>query len=404
LESLSGVLAQAFLEEVPPEALEQERQVVEYDRTIAAFDGDEMVGSAGAYSFQLTVPGGSTPAAGISLVAVLPSHRRRGILTGLMNHLMSDAVGRAEPVAILFASESVIYGRFGFGLASMHLRLRINRGDGKLSVGSLAHGASAVRLCAVAPSAAKAALAQVFAALLPHQPGMIARDERWWTYLLGDAPALRPPGMSALRCLLAEDDAGPRGYALYRTQQSWDPDGIAAGTLAVRELVATDAAATAALWNDLLFRDLVAEVSARMRPMDDPVLEMLADRRRARPELTDGLWVRLVDLPAALCQRQYAAAADIVLDVTDRQLPANAGRWRLRTDGPTGSGKVTCERTDDAADLRLPVQALGAAYLGGGSFGQLARAGHIAELTPGALGALAAAMSWHCAPHSGMMF
>jgi predicted acetyltransferase len=144
-----------------------------------------------------------------------------------------------------------------------------------------------------------------------------------------------------------------------------------------------------------------------MRPIDDPLLAMLADPRRARPAPADGLWVRLVDLPAALTRRSYAAAADVVLEVIDPVMTGNAGRWRLRTTAASaggGRGATTCEPTHEPADVRVTVQALGASYLGGASFGQLAGAGHVAELSPGALAALAAAMSWERAPYSGMIF
>jgi predicted acetyltransferase len=403
-EALCEVPAQAFLESWPPEALEHEREVIEYGRTIAAFDGKEMAGSASAYSFQLTVPGGSVPAAGITFVAVLPTHRRRGILTGLMEYLISQARDRDEPVAILFASESTIYGRFGFGLASVHQRLTINRGEGHLTVGTVATEPGKPRLKNTPPLEAQAELAEVFDVALPQRPGLLARDERWWSHILSDPQALRPPGMSPLRCLIAEDDRGPRGYALYRTQLNWGEDNLAAGTLRIRELTASDPEATAALWADLLTRDLVGQVVAQMRPIDDPILAMLADPRRARPNPSDGLWVRLIDLPAALRQRRYAADADLVLEVSDPLLEANDGRWRLRAAGPAASGPTTCERTSDPADLRLGVQALGAGYLGGGSFSQLAAAGQVAELTAGSLARLATAMSWDRAPYSGMMF
>ena len=403
-EALFKVSAEAFLETMRPEVLEHERKVAEYDRTIAAIDGDQLAGSGCAYSFRLTVPGGAVPAAGVSMIAVLPSHRRRGILTGLMDYLLADASRRREPVAILFASESAIYRRFGYGLASMHQRLTIGRGEGRLAPGTAVTGPGAPRLRAVAPRQAMPELAKVLDTELQRRPGMLARDDRWWSAILDDAPAIRQPGMSKLRCLLAEDDQGPRGYALYRTQASWGLDNVAAGTLRLRELMAADPAATAALWADLLSRDLVGEIVAPMRPMDDPLLAMMADPRRARPSPADGLWVRLVDLAAALTQRSYAADADLVLDVIDPVINANAGRWRLRTPGWAAPGQASCERTGDAADLRLEAHALGAAYLGGASFGQLADAGHVAELTPGALGRLAAAMSWDRAPYSGMMF
>ncbi len=135
-EEFAAVPGQAFLEEWTPEAIEVERPVTEFDRTIAAFDGTQMVGTASAYTFRLTVPGGSADAAGISLVSVLPSHRRRGILTEMMQYEINDARQRGEALAILYASESGIYGRYGFGLATWHQRMRIGRGDGRLAIGA----------------------------------------------------------------------------------------------------------------------------------------------------------------------------------------------------------------------------------------------------------------------------
>ncbi len=402
LEAFSEVPGQAFLAEWAPEAMEIERQVIEFDRTVAAFDGAQMVGTAGAYTFRLTVPGGAADAAGISLVSVLPSHRRQGILTDLMRYEVMDARERREAIAILFASESGIYGRFGFGLATWQQRLRIGRGDGRLAVGAVAADYRQPRLRFGAPAEVRSDLVKLFDAVLADRPGMLARTDQWWDVLLCDH-AIRRGGMSALRCVVAEDDAGPRGYSLYRTQPSWS-DGIPDGTIRLIELTALDPAATAALWADLFSRDLVGEVDAACRPVDDPLLAMLADPRRARPMVSDALWVRLVDLPAALVQRKYASAVDIVLDVLDPSLPDNAGRWRLASDGPGDSGTARCERSTAPPDLLVSVQALGAGYLGGASFGQLAAAGHVRERTPGALARLAAAMSWDPRPWCSMMF
>jgi len=406
-EALCEVPNEAFLHTWPPEALERERLTTEFDRTLAALDGQRIVGSAGAYSFQLAVPGSWVPAAGITMIAVLPSYRRRGILTGLMSRLFSDAQSRSEPVAILFATEAGIYGRFGFGLGSQHQELTIRRGEGSLAVGAAAGSVRGeLRLRDAEPLEARAELARVFDSVFALQPGTVARDDRWWSHVLTDVPSLRSPGASAPRCLLACGDDGPRGYVLYQTKGGWDDNHLAAGWLHVRELHATDPAAYAALWADVLSRDLVAEVNALMRPIDDPLLAMLGDSRRARPAPADGLWVRLLDLPAALTGRSYAAPADVVLEVHDPVIEGNSGRWRLRTSGRSaaGPGETTCEPTHVGADVRLTIQALGAGYLGGASFGQLAGAGHIAELTPGALPTLAAAMSWDRAPYSGMMF
>jgi predicted acetyltransferase len=394
----------AFGDTLPDEGIEHERKLLEFDRTIAALDGEQMVGSAAAHSVRLTVPGSSAAAAAITLVSVLPTYRRRGILTSLMDRLLADAVSRGEPLAILFATEASIYGRFGFGMASMHQRLQFGRGEGKLAAGAEAQGSRTPRLRQAAPQEAEADLARVFDAVLPHQPGTLGRDARWWDHILADPPAMRGPGLSPLRCLIAEDDAGPRGYALYRTQLAWGQDQLASGTLRIRELTATDPGATAALWADLLSRDLTDEVIAQIRPIDDPVLAMLADPRRARPAPADGLWLRLVDLRAALCLRRYSAATDLVLEVSDQFLGTNAGRWRLRTGGLDSSESAACDRTGDPADLRLSVQALGAGFLGAPRVAQLAAAGHIAELTPGSLARLGTAMSWDRAPFSPMIF
>jgi predicted acetyltransferase len=406
---LTRVPTLAFGQVWPAEGLEHERKLIEFDRTIAALDGKQMVGSASSHSVRLTVPGGSAAAAGITLVSVLPTYRRRGILTSLMDWLLADAARRGEALAILFATEASIYARFGFGMASMHQRLRFSRGEGKLAAGPESAGTAAAatrapRLREAEPLAARTDLASVFDAVLPCQPGTLARDARWWDHILGDPPVMRPSGFSPLRCIIAEDEAGPRGYALYRTQLTWGEDQLAAGTLRIRELTATDPAATAALWADLLSRDLTSEVIAQMRPIDDPVLAMLADPRRARPAPADGLWLRLVDLRAALCQRRYSAAIDLVLEVSDQALDSNAGRWRLRTGGPDSGEPAACDRTGDPADLRLSVQALGAGFLGAPRVGQLAAAGQIAELTPGSLARLGTAMSWERAPFSPMIF
>jgi len=401
-DAFSAVPGQAFLDEWPAEDRELERPVTEFDRTIAAFDGAQMVGTASAYTFRLTVPGGTADVAGVSLVSVLPSHRRRGILTDMMRYELTDAGRRGEAIAILYASESAIYSRFGFGLATWHQRINVRRGHGQLSIGAAVPASPQLCLRLVDPADVRSDLAKVFAAVLPTRPGMLARNDAWWDILLSDQPSRRD-GMSPLRCLLAEDASGVRGYALYRTKGGWT-DGLPDGELRVRELTALDPAATAALWADLFSRDLVGEVYALHRPVDDPLLAMLADPRRATPLVGDALWVRLIDAPAALVRRNYASPIDVVLDIQDAFMPENAGRWRLTSDGLDDDREPRCERTTAPADLLLSVQALGAGYLGGASFGQLAAAGHISELTPGSLARLAAAMSWDPRPWCSMMF
>jgi predicted acetyltransferase len=403
-----AVPVQAFNDSEPQaELTELERLVFEFDRSLAAFDGDAIVGTAAAYSFQLTVPGGITSAGGVTFVSVLPTHRRRGILSAMMRHQLADIAARGEPVAALYASEAGIYGRYGYGCASGQLSFTVRRGEGTLSpavTGAAgAGGAGPVQLRAAPPGELRTELAKVYDAAVPHRPGMLARDERWWQAILAD-PEFHRRGMSAQKCLLAGDDAGPRGYALYRTKPDWDGDDLPYGRLSVRELIATDPAATAALWADLLTRDLIGEVVAGHRPVDDPLLDMLTDRRRARSYLADGLWIRLIDVGAALRQRRYSGPADLVIEVTDDLLPANAGRWRLQCPGPADGWPPSCERTRAAADIVLPVAALGAGYLGGTRLGALAAAGLVTERKEGAVARLSAAMYSDPAPWCPSMF
>lgn len=401
-DAFAAVPGHAFLDEWPAEDRELQRPVTEFDRTIAAFDGVQMVGTASAYSFRMTVPGSATDVAGVTFVSVLPSHRRRGILTDMMRYGITDAAHRGESIAILYASESAIYGRYGFGLATWHQRIQVRRGDGRLTVGTAVPASPQLSLRLVDPGEVRSDLAKVFATVLPTRPGMLGRNDAWWDLLLSDPPTSRD-GMSAQHCLLAADTSGARGYALYRTKGTWT-DGIPDGALRVLELTSLDPAATAALWTDLFNRDLVSEVVAGHRPIDDPLLAMLADPRRAMPLVSDALWVRLIDVPTALGQRKYASAVDVVLDVRDEFLPENSGRWRLTSGGPDHGGDAHCERSTAPASLLMTVQALGAGYLGGASFGQLAAAGHVSELTSGALARLAAAMSWDTRPWCSMMF
>lgn len=240
-------------------------------------------------------------------------------------------------------------------------------------------------------------MAKVYDAVLPRQPGFFVRDDGWWARVLHDESQERQ-GAGQLRCLLAEDGTGVRGYAIYVTQERWnDVAGLPDCSLLIRELLAVDPAASAALWHNLLDRDLVTSVTAELRSADDPVLFQLLDMRRARMRVYDGIWVRIIDLPAALSLRAYSCPVDVVLEVADALLPANAGRWRVRADG-SDSGSVVCERTDEPADLALDVRELGAAYLGGTRLGTLAAAGLVRELRPGTLARLSTAMSWVPAP------
>ena len=370
----------------------------EFDRTLAAFDDTTPVGVTMCYSFQLSVPGlQMLPAAGVTFVAVMPTYRRQGVLSSLMRRQLADVRDRGEPLAILWASEAVIYGRYGYGRASWHLDFTLHRGEGGLA--STGPGApDGLRLRIVEPETALPELAKVYDAVLASRPGMFGRNDAWWRSAIFD-PAERRHGASPLRCLLAEDASGPRGYALYAGVDTWTgflPENV----LTVHELMAADPAASAALCTDLLSRDLTTEFRLPHRPVDDPLLYQLADPRRTRPKLNDNLWVRIVDLPRALAGRRYSCPVDVVLEVRDEILPANAGRWRLSTttEAPGGGLAASCVPASSPADLALDVSQLGAAYLGGTRLGALAGSGLVTELRPGVTRQLSAALTWDPAP------
>jgi predicted acetyltransferase len=376
----------------------------EFDRSLAAFDGTTPIGVTMCYSFQLSVPGlQMLPAAGVTFVAVMPTYRRQGVLSSLMRRQLADVRDRGEPLAILWASEAVIYGRYGYGRASWHLDFTLRRGEGGLAGAPAGDG---LRLRIAEPEAALPELAKVYDAVLASRPGMFGRNDAWWRSAIFD-PAEHRHGASPLRCLLAEDASGPRGYALYAGVDTWTgflPENV----LTVHELMAADPAASAALCTDLLSRDLTTEFRLPHRPVDDPLLYQLADPRRTRPKLNDNLWVRIVDLPRALAGRRYACPVDVVLEVRDEILPANAGRWRLTTGGeaPGGGLAASCvpAPAGSPADLALDVTELGAAYLGGTRLGAMAGSGLVAELRPGATRQLTAALAWDPAPWCPMVF
>lgn len=385
-----SVDAHAFGVTAPDELVEAERETHESDRDIGAYDGTTLAGIAAAYSYDLSVPGASLPAAGVTWVGVLPTHRRRGVLRALMTRQLHDMheAGR-EPLAILWASEPQIYGRFGYGLASRTLSLVVPRDPRALR--SEAPSDSRVGLRLTDPSVWKT-FAGVYDEVARRRPGIPARDERWWGRTVRDIPALRG-GKSALRAVVAENGIGVQGYALYTTTHQFD-ESFGSGDVNVREILATDGAALAALYRYLFDLDLMGRTHLWNVPVDDPLLHWLQNARTAKPALSDALYVRLVDLDRALGSRSYAAPVDVVLDVADDLCPWNAGRWRLSA----GPDRARCTSTDAAPDLSLGVADLGAAFLGGVTLAELALAGRVVEHRPGALAEASSSFAHSPAP------
>ncbi|MGW4983641.1 GNAT family N-acetyltransferase [Streptomyces mirabilis] len=376
-----------------PESSE-EREVMnaltEYDRFLGIWDGDQCVGTAGAFSFRVTVPGGtSVPAAGITMVSVAATHRRRGLLTSMMRRQLDDIRSWGEPLAVLTASEPVIYGRFGYGIATHQYNVEIDTTRVRLSVPP---GTDDVRLRYATPAEVLDACEAVYARLVPGRPGMLARRPGWDRAMLLD-PESERDGASPLQCVVAERDDEVVGYARYRIKQDGDHRG-AGFTVRLDQLEALDPASHAALWRFLFEIDLTSTLRAHGRPVDEAWQHMVSDIRRCAVRMRDALHVRLVDVGAALEARTYQAPVDVVFEVEDVFCPWNEGRWRL-----TGDAKgATCVRTSDAADLALSVRELGAAYLGGMSLASLAAAGRVRELRRGALAEASVGFSSAVAP------
>ncbi|WAZ21719.1 GNAT family N-acetyltransferase [Streptomyces cinnabarinus] len=362
----------------PAEERELYRGLTQFDRSFAAWDGDLCVGSAGAFRFGVTVPGGaSVAAAGVTMVGVAATHRRRGILTSMMRRQLDDVRSWGEPLAVLTASEPAIYGRFGYGVGSFQLAAEIDTSRVRLSVPD---GTDDVRLRYAEPADVVDACESVYAALVPVRPGMLARVRPGWERVGVLDPEDGRDGASPLQCVLAERDGETVGYARYAVKPEWEVSGHN-GVVQLRELAAVDATAQAALWRFLFDIDLTTTLRVYGRPMDEAWQYQVSDIRRCRPRFRDGLYVRLVDVGAALQARTYQTPVDVVLDVEDAFCPWNSGRWRLSGDAKGAS----CERTTDAADLSLTVRELGSAYLGAVSLASLGAAGRVREVRQGAL-------------------
>ncbi|MEH0983284.1 GNAT family N-acetyltransferase [Micromonospora sp. CPCC 205556] len=389
-DDIAQLMADAFHNPFDAEAREVERGIFEPDRGLLVRDGGAAVAHAAAFTRKLTVPGATVPAAHVTMVSVAVTHRRRGLLTALMRRQLRELqdAGR-EPVAVLWASEGRIYPRFGYGLAAQRLTVEC-RATTELRLPEPTAASGTLRLAD--PAAARPELARVYERVRPDRPGWSTRDERWWRYVLADPAAWRG-GAMPLRAVLHESPDGVDGYALWRTRDEWDRFGPR-GEVRVHEVVAASPAAYLALWRTLFSVDLTRQLSVTRLAVDDPLLHLVDEPRALGAQLVDALWVRLVDVPAALAARRYATAVDVVVEVTDPLLPENTGRWRL-TGGPDGA---TCVRTDDPAGLACDVRCLGELYLGGAGLGALAAAGRVHELRPGALAAAGPAFGWHRAP------
>lgn len=384
-------LASYFLDDPREEDLEADRSVAEYDRFFGFREDGRWVSTAGAYTRRLAVPGAVVPTAAVTVVTVAPTHRRRGLLTAMMRDQLDDVRAAAtEPLAALWASESVIYGRFGYGPASQRAQLSGAtrslrfRPDVDFGTGTLRMVSRDELLSRAAPAYDVVAAGTV---------GRLDRDPRWWDYRFQDAEHRRD-GAGPMHYLLhTEADGSATGWAVYRVRQNGDITGPKA-ELRIADVGATNRRAYASIWRFLIELDLVRTFDYWAAGVDEPLHHMVTDPRTIHTEVSDALYVRLVDVGRALAARGYACDVDVVLEVADAFCPWNAGRYRLRG----GVDGAECGRTDAAADLMLSSLELGTAYLGGVSLGVLAAAGRVVERTPGALARTSAAFGWPLRP------
>ncbi|GAB3492637.1 GNAT family N-acetyltransferase [Nocardiopsis coralliicola] len=382
--------------DLPPSLL------LEPERTLAAFDGERIVGATAHYGLEMAMPGGVREVGGVSIVGVWPTDRRRGVLTALMRRQLAGFRARGVSTAALWASEGGIYERFGYGPAARRLAAQLDLRGLRLrdampgGLGALP-GSGEVELRFGTAAELLPLLRASHEAAFAARVGEFRRTDAWWTTLrrqLEDKDAPLP------RAAVALVGGEPAGHIVYRVRRHWQDHGPADSSAEVVEVYGERPGVRTALWRHLAERDLVTRIEAEMLPVDDVLLHLATDPFRVRALLADSLWLRLVDVAAALTERSWAAPVDTVLEVADRDAPWNAGRWRLRA----GPGGAECLPTGAEPDLRLDVSRLAAAYFGAHRLAAAADAGLVDERTPSAAHALDTALTLPRAPHCSVIF
>ena len=347
-----------------PEVL---RPHFDLDRSIAVFDQGNIIGGAHSHRLEMSIPGSSAVVAGVANIAVQPTHTRQGVMTRMMHHQINDIHERGEPLAALFARESVIYRRFGYGIGSLHERWMIDRQYNGYARAYESPG----RIVFVDPVDITKEFPEVFRRSTADRPGVFQRPLHQWERD-SQAPEHRQGGPGGLFYAAYEDGGRVDGYVTYR---------ISGTTLVVNELMAATKEANIALWRFCFDIDLISCTEALKRPVDDPLPWMLADPRRLQRSPRDGMWVRLIDVGASLKLRRYMQSDRLVLEVRDELCPWNEGRFELE-----GSLEgATCRASNSSPDLALAVSDLASAYLGAVNFSTLSQAGLVDERTSGAL-------------------
>ncbi len=390
------VLAAGFSEVPEPDQTAMWRAFTEFDRTLGAVEDGEFVGTTAAFSFEMSVPGGAmVPTGGVTAVAVLPTHTRRGVLTAMMRRQLDDIRERGEPLAALGASESLIYGRFGYGLAIAGEHWQIDRVRAQFLRPPGAETGGRVRI--IQRSEALERFPAAYERTLGVVPGGTRHPETWWPARYAEANEM----MQKIEPFLVvfERNGVDEGYATYAVREL--PGTPAPRELQVRRFYPATSEAHEALWRYIFSVDLIDTIEAHHMATDDPLPWMLTDPRRLRRNTYDVLWLRLVDVPAALEARTYARPGRLTIEVNDAFCPWNQGTYTLEVDD---DGAASCTASGGTPDLSLDVDALGAIYLGGTSLATLALAGRATEHADGALARASAMFRTERAPWNPLIF
>lgn len=340
----------------------------EPERTFVALDDGQIVGTSIAYSFEMPLPGAAfLPTGGLTDVTVSTTHRRRGILTQMMRKQLDAARERGDVFSALWASESGIYSRFGFGMAMHHERWSIPTANGEFGYQPDFEGdirfATNTEMRAIAP--------QIYSRVARTRPGMIERPAGWWNLRLAD-PEHRRNDMSSFYFAVYEEGGEAKGYVQYRIKNQWTKKRPDKG-LFLEELVAETDEAHAALWRFCLDVDMVTSIQTEHQPIDDCLWWMLANPRWLNRMPFDAVWLAVLDPVRALSSRTYEIEHKLVLAVKDKFCPWVAGNYEVDANGDG----VEVKRTTADADLTMWSSGLGACFLGGSPFSRLERAGRV---------------------------
>jgi len=370
-----------FSEDASDEEIKRIEAVADKERFICAMEDDRFVGTSGVFTLRLTVPGGDMAAGGVTWVSVLPTHRRRGLMSQMMRRMIDDCHQRGEPIAMLWAAEGAIYQRFGFGIGTFSVNLEAE----PKAFAFAREWPSEGRFRLLPAGEGREIIEPVYEAARAQRSGFLARTPEWWAGVLPDVEKDKKGGQ-AKRLVVYETDAGVEAYAVYKTKPEWGVRG-SSHQLLVDEAIGSTPRGTREIWRYLLSVDLVRTVKTSRLPSDHPLLALAAEPRRLGVTMGDGLWVRILEVKSALEGRTYGidgrGHGSVGFDLRDDYCPWNAGRWSVEVD----NGRARVTRTEAEPDLALDANDLASLFLGGFTATALAAAGRVAELRPGGLSA-----------------